>query len=201
MNLGEIEQRVAELDTAKGFDLIYDLLDAYGMPKASISRLRSGIHNTSNRPDERLWKGKLFYRFVQNGEDLHGVIDSAKDEPRITKHRPRFLLVRDAARLVAMDTRAGATLDIPLQELSNHSAFFLPWAGIEKTQLENLNYADVKAAGRMARLYDEVIKHNTIETEADVHALNVFFSRLLFCFFAEDTGVFNGGNSRTLLHR
>jgi hypothetical protein len=45
----------------------------------------------------------------------------------------------------------------------------------------------------MARLYDEIIKHNQITTAADVHHLNVFFSRLLFCFFAEDTNVFEAG--------
>lgn len=46
----------------------------------------------------------------------------------------------------------------------------------------------------MAKLYDEVTKHNSIETEADIHDLNVFFSRLLFCFFAEDTGVFEASS-------
>ena len=70
----------------------------------------------------------------------------------------------------------------------------MPWAGIEKTQLESLNYADVKAAEKMARLYDEIVKHNTIEDEQDVRNLNVFFSRLLFCFFAEDTRVFEEGS-------
>ncbi len=193
MNLGEIEQSVEELDTSQGFDLIYDLLRAYGHPKASISRLRTGSHNRSSNQDERLWKKKVYYRFVQGGDDLHALIDSAKSDPRILKERPRFLIVRDNAHLVALDTKTHDTLDTPLSELSGHTAFFLPWAGIEKTQLESLNYADIKAAEKMARLYDEIIRHNEIATETDVHDLNVFFSRLLFCFFAEDTGVFNKG--------
>ncbi len=43
-------------------------------------------------------------------------------------------------------------------------------------------------AEKMARLYDEIVMHadNVMETEEDVHHLNVFFSRLLFCFFAEE---------------
>lgn len=223
MNLGEIEQQVAGLDTDQGFDLIYDLLLAYGLPRASISRLRTGSHNRSDRADERLWRGKVYYRFVERaddlrgsandpmknsrpvrddampyrlpdgGEDLLGLIDGAKSDPRILKERPRFIIVRDSARLLAIDTKTAATLDTPLPELARHVAFFLPWAGIEKTQLENLNYADIKAAEKMARLYDEIIQHNEIATEQDVHHLNVFFSRLLFCFFAEDTGVFQRG--------
>jgi len=190
VNLGEIEERVAELDTGQRFDFIYDLLWAYGLPKASISRLRNGSHNRSDREDERLWKGKVYYRFVQGDDDLHVLIDTAKSDPRIVKERPRFLIVRDAKHLLALDMKTGATLDTPMSELSSHTTFFLPWAGIEKTQVESLNYADIKAAEKMARLYDEIIRHNEISTTSAVHALNLFFSRLLFCFFAEDTGVF-----------
>jgi len=42
----------------------------------------------------------------------------------------------------------------------------------------------------MAKLYDEIKKDNPTTTEAEVHSLNVFLSRLLFCFFAEDTDIF-----------
>jgi hypothetical protein len=40
-----------------------------------------------------------------------------------------------------------------------------------------------KAAQRMAFLFEEIISANTIETEQDIHDLNVFFARPLFCFF------------------
>jgi hypothetical protein len=188
VNLQEIEERVGQLDLAEGPELIHSLLLAYGLPKASISRLRSGTYNRSDRSGETLWKGKVFDRFVEDGDDLHAIIDDARREERIGRERPRFLIVRNAEQLLALDTATQDTLDIGVPELSRNAAFFLPWADIEKTQLENLHYADVKAAERMARLYDEII--NTIETEEDIRRLNVFFSRLLFCFFAEDTGIF-----------
>jgi hypothetical protein len=57
--------------------------------------------------------------------------------------------------MLAVDTRTSDTLETRLAELPRYSAFFLPWAGIEKTQLESINYADLKAAAKMARLYDE----------------------------------------------
>lgn len=197
MNLSEIEHNVAELDFSKGFDLIYDLLRAYGLPKASITRLQKGTYNRSEADNERLWKGKLYYRCLTGpDEDLHAVIDEARHDERIMKERPRFLIIRDDDSLVAIDTRTETTLDCDLVDLPAHSAFFLPWAGIEKTQLESMNYADVKAAEKMARLYDEVIKdeRNKVEDENDVRHLNIFFSRLLFCFFAEDTRVFDKGS-------
>ncbi|MGI8727753.1 MAG: class I SAM-dependent DNA methyltransferase [Solirubrobacterales bacterium] len=196
MNLAEIEERVAAIEDAQGVEFLYGLLEAYGLPKASISRLRSGSYDKAVRDDERLWKGKVWFRDAREvGDDgLYTIIDAAKSDEAVDRLKPRFLIVRNESRLLAVDSTTGATLDIPAAELADNASFFLPWAGIEKTQLENLNVADIKAAEKMAKLYDEVTKHNAIETEAAIHDLNVFFSRLLFCFFAEDTGVFEAGS-------
>ena len=194
MNLQEIEDRVAELDLAQGPGLIYSLLSAYGLPKAGIARLRSGTYNRSAVPGETLWKNRVFDRYETDGADLHGSIDNSASDERVRREHPRFVIVRDAARLLAFDTLTRDTLDIRLSELQANTAFFLPWAGIEKQQLESLHYADVKAAQRMALLYAEITKANAIDTDRDAHRLNVFFSRVLFCFFAEDTDVFPKGS-------
>ena len=129
MNLAEIERNVDELDLSVGFGLLYDLLLAYGLPKASITRLQKGSYDRSVNDDERLWKGKVFYRFVEDpGTDLHAAIDAAKSDERIVRERPRFLIVRDADRLLAVDTRTETTLDIPLADLRAHAALFaLGW--------------------------------------------------------------------------
>jgi hypothetical protein len=193
MNLQEIEDRVAQLDLAQGPELIYSLLGAYGLPKAGIARLMSGTYNRSAVPGETLWKKRVFDRYEVDGADLHASIDQASTAERIQREHPRFLIVRDAARLLALDTVTRDTLDIGLSELNANAAFFLPWAGIEKQQLESLHYADVKAAQRMALLYDEISRANATDTDHDAHRLNVFFTRVLFCFFAEDTHVFPKG--------
>ncbi len=195
MNLKDIEQRVAELDTSPGSEFLFDLLRAYGIPKASISASAPAPTTSPTREDEYLWRGKVYYRSLDcDDEELYAAVDAAKAEERILRERPRFAIVRNETRLVAADLDTGDALDIEIDELQNHAAFFLPWAGIEKTQIENLNLADVKAAEKMAKLYDEIVKHNAVETEEQIHDLNVFFSRLLFCFFAEDTGVFEEGS-------
>jgi hypothetical protein len=195
MNLQEIEERVSQLDPSEGPELIYSLLLAYGLPKAAISRLKTGTYNRSSAPGETLWKNRALDRYVESDDvDLHAMIDDAAADERVLRERPRFILVRDAARLLALDTKTRDTLDVGLAELSANAAFFLPWAGIEKQQIENLHYADVKAAERMARLYTEIVKANAIETQEDIEALNIFFARLLFCFFAEDTDVFPDGS-------
>ncbi len=68
----------------------------------------------------------------------------------------------------------------------------MPWAGKERYAEAQENPADVKAAERMARLYDEILRNNPEAEKApkERHKLNVFLSRLLFCFFAEDTDIF-----------
>jgi hypothetical protein len=195
MKLQEIEEQLAAVKALEGGDFLFELLRAYGIPKASITRLRTGSYNRSKQEGEYLWRDKVYFRSLDcPDEELYALVDAAKTAERVRRERPRFAIARNKSKLVAADLKTGDALDIEVEELQNHAAFFLPWARIEKTQLENQNLADVKAAEKMAKLYDEIVKHNAVETEEQIHELNVFFSRLLFCFFAEDTGVFEKGS-------
>lgn len=190
MNIAQIETNLQKiLKPFKKESFIYDLLLAYGQPKASIKRLQDGGLNLSKTAGEIIWKKKLLFKSVKD-EDLHGVIDDIKADDQAIKHDPRFIIVTDFKTLLAIDRKTTDTLDIPILEIAKHFDFFLPWAGMEKAQHQNENPADVKAAERMAKLYDEIKKDNPTKTAEEVHNLNVFLSRLLFCFFAEDTGIF-----------
>lgn len=190
MNLAQIENNLQQLvQSFKKDSFMYDLLLAYGQPKASITRLQKGGLNLSKIPGEIAWKKKLFFKEV-NGEDLHDLIDNVAANERATKHDPRFLIVTDYETLLAVDRKTGDTLDIPISEIAKHFDFFLPWAGMEKKHAIGENPADVKAAEKMAKLYDEIKRDNPASTPEEIHNLNVFLSRLLFCFFAEDTEIF-----------
>ena len=193
MNIAQIENNLQQLvKSFKKETFIYDLLLAYGQPKASITRLQQGGLNLSKVEGEIAWKKKLFFKSFKI-EDLHEQIEDLKTENKAIKHDPRFLIVTDFETLLAIDRKTNDTLDIPILEIAKHFDFFLPWAGMEKAQHQNENPADVKAAERMAKLYDEIKKDNPTKTHEEVHNLNVFLSRLLFCFFAEDTGIFEKG--------
>ncbi len=168
---------------------IYDLLLAYDQPKASITRLQKGDYNLAEVPGEILWKKKLFFK-KETDSDLHSLIDKLKSDPAIARQHPRFIVVTDFQMLLSVDTKTEDTLDIPIPDLAKHCDFFLPWAGREKSQLQSENPADIKAAERMGRLYDLILQDNSTGDEAAIHVLNIFLSRLLFCFFAEDTCIF-----------
>jgi hypothetical protein len=181
---------------------IYDLLSAYGQPKASITRLQKGDYNLATFSGDILWKKKLYFRAEEYADlhvleeeqvDLHDLIDTVQKDHAIIKHHPRFMIVTDFETLLAVDTKTNDTLDIPFKKLPKHYDFFLPWAGMEKAQYQSENPADIKAAERMGRLYDIIRQDNPDPSDESQHALNLFLSRLLFCFFAEDTGIFEDG--------
>lgn len=190
MNIAQIENNLQNLN--KNFSketFIFDLLLAYGLPKASITRLQNGNLNLSKVQGEVSWKKKVLFKPIEN-EDLHVAITKCKEE---TKQEQRFIIVTDFKTLLAVDTKTSDTLDIELEVLPNHFDFFLPWAGMEKATHKNENPADVKAAEKMAKLFDEIKKDNPDNSDEFIHGLNVFLSRLLFCFFAEDTNIFKKG--------
>lgn len=193
MNIATIEQSLQNLvesfDPQNPDNFIYDLLLAYNLPKSSIARLKTGNLNISKDPSAILWKQKLLFKVVTDS-DLHVTISQLKDEVSASKHAPRFIIVTNYDVLLAIDTKTNDPLDTKIQDLAKHFDFFLPWAGMEKSQVSTENAADRKAAEKMARLYDLISKDNPTTTREDAHALNVFLSRLLFCFFAEDTDIF-----------
>ena len=191
MNANQIETNVTEL--VKNFnkdEFIFDLLLAYGISKTSITRIKKGDFNLSKVEGEVLYKSKLFFKEVFTG-NLLNIIDDLTKEPDSLKHNPRFVIVTDYKTLLAKDIRTGATLDTPILEIHKHFGFFLPWAGQEKYTQANENYADRKASYKMAKLYDILVNENPSIYDDGGHNLNIFLSRLLFCFFAEDTGIFS----------
>ncbi len=145
-----------------------------------------GNLNLSKQEGEILWKKKLFFKEIQN-KNLHVSISAINKE---LKHKQRFVIVTDYKTLLAIDTKTDEKLDIALTDLPKHYDFFLPWAGMEKAQHIDENPADVKAAEKMAKLFDEIKKNNPDDSPEFILGLNVFLSRLLFCFFAEDTHFF-----------
>ena len=63
----------------------------------------------------------------------------------------------------------------------------------------NDNPIDIRATGRLNKLYVELLKDNPDwGTEARGHDMNHFMARLIFCFFAEDTDIFQ---RRRPIHR
>ncbi|TAF79662.1 MAG: class I SAM-dependent DNA methyltransferase, partial [Sphingobacteriales bacterium] len=192
MKSTEIKHNVQNLiDNFSKNEFVFDLLVAFGISKTSVTRLKKGDYNLSKVDGEILYKRKIFFK-VEVSNKLLSSIEEVSREERIVKHQPRFAILTDHEQLVAKDLRLGKNLDIKLKELPNYFDFFLPLSGSEVYNATNNNEADRNASYKMASLYDLLIEENpTIyNTKPSIHNLNIFLSRLLFCFFAEDTEIF-----------
>ncbi len=190
MNAAQIEKNVIALvENFNKEEFVFDLLQAYGISKTSITRLKKGDFNLSKVEGEVLYKSKMLFKEVAPG-NLLNTIDELTKDPDSLKHNPRFVIVTDYKTLLAKDIRTGLTLDTPILKIHKHFGFFLPWAGQEKYFQKNENYADRKASYKMAKLYDILVTENPNIYDDGSHNLNIFLSRLLFCFFAEDTDIF-----------
>ena len=199
MNIAQIESNVITLvnnlasgaRTANNF--IYELLLAYGHRKTSVTLLKKGNYNIAKEEGEVVFKRHLYFKQFE-GDGMYAEIDRMKNQKLVEINRLRFIVVINSDSLLAVDTKTADTLDIPISELPKKFDFFLPWAGMEKAVYQGEAPADVKAAEKMAKLFDLIKKDNfdaanRNDTKA-LHNLNVFLTRLLFCFFAEDTNIF-----------
>ena len=193
LNLKVIEGRVSPLAGRESYDreFIFNLLLAYGKPQSSITRLRNGDLNVAADPVSEIAQKKVVY-FKETDGDALEILEGLKKSPDVVRFSTRFVIVTDYVELVAYDTKTDETIGFPIREIDQHFTFFLPWAGMEKAQYVAEAHADVKAAERMGKLFDELLNANPdlLEQAHGRHVLNLFFTRLLFCYFAEDTGIF-----------
>lgn len=182
-------------------EFVYDLLRIFaGYGDGQVRRTQEGPGNLAKDGETVLIKNLIAYRpatvNVINGDcqALYDVVNAMRGDNKITKHSPRLYVASDGIRVVAYDPKENDWYDNSIELLWKDFEFFTPLAGIEKIQFTEEAEADVKSAELMAKLFDDIRRYNNIRDPQTVHALNVFMSRLLFCFFAEDTGLFPEDN-------
>ncbi len=194
MDLKTLETKISNLTS--NFDesgFIYDLMAVYDFPKSTVALLRKDPNKLSIISNQIILRNKFVFHKTKDTEDVHEIIDGIQKSERIGKYKPRFIIVTDFTTFLAVDTKTSDTLDIEFGNLSKHCTFFLPWIGMEKVKHSDENPADIKAASEMAKLYDQLIADNPDFSREHPHDLNCFLTRLLFCFFAEDSGIFPKG--------
>ncbi len=191
MNLVDLQENIEVLtQDLRPKMFIFDLLLAYGLPKSTISLLSKNPAKLSGKEDQIILKNKMLFHTTTLEEDEHVAIDSIQKDKNSYKFSPRFIIVTDFVTFLAVDTKTKETLDIQIVDLGKHYAFFLPWCGMEKSQHVNENPADIRAAYKMDKLYQAIVNDDPEYYKNNSHDLNIFLSRLLFCYFAEDTGIF-----------
>ncbi|MGW8029402.1 DNA methyltransferase [Staphylococcus xylosus] len=192
MSVIELEDKVIDIvnkDNHSNF--IYDFLSVYNIPKATITRLKSGNQNLTKRDDEIHLKNRLWYKKT-DGNKIFDAFVEVEEEVKELSAKPRYIIVTNFENFLAKDTKTQEALDIDFKDLPQYFEFFLGWMGIEKINFDKENPADIKAAERFARIYDTVKREN--EDIVASEGFDIFFMRLLFCMFAEDTDIFKRGS-------
>jgi type I restriction-modification system DNA methylase subunit len=159
------------------------------LPQAILDRVQEGSANfVEDKGTEILWKKRIYFHWV--AENIRTALEEAKGSESLNKaaNKPMFIVIASPKEIAAYDTSQEEDILIPREELPTYAYFFLPFAGKKKiTVPAETHEIDLKATRQMAVLFDEIRKTNV---GFDSHDLNVFLARLLFCFFAEDTGIF-----------
>lgn len=183
-----LEAATSTLTAANLPDVLLRTFCGYG--DASLQRVHDGRDNKSHDPGTLLIKDKFVYRPFRKGTEPMDVILTLKNTAAVTRHNPRLYITCDGTSIVAYDPKDDDLYDGSLDTLWRDFEFFKPLAGIEKFRNYEEAEADVKTAELMAKIYDDICRYNDFRDKEVAHSINIFMSRLLFCFFAEDTGLF-----------
>ena len=194
MNAVEIEEAVSLL-AEQPFDaesFPFAFLEAFGNKETTIKRLKSGATNQSDLAGGVLQRNNIHIQTCSDGE-VAAALDALRQSPATKKQKAKFIVATDGKTFEAENLADGETVACDYVEFSDHFGFFLALAGITTVKQIRENAFDIKATGRLNRLYIELLKENpdwgTAERRED---LNHFMARLIFCFFAEDTNIFRG---------
>jgi N-6 DNA Methylase len=194
MNAVEIEEAVSALAMApfNEADFPFQFLAAFGNKDTTIKRLRAGASNTTDVAGAILQRAHIHLATAPPGE-VAEKLKALCDSPKTKAGKVKFILATDGITFEAEDLIEGETATGSFEELADHFGFFLPLAGISTVRQIRDNPFDIRATGRLNKLYLELLKENPEwANEARRHDLNQFMARLIFCFFAEDTGIFWG---------
>jgi very-short-patch-repair endonuclease len=125
--------------------------------------------------------------------DVSATLTALRESSATTKHKAKFILATDGLDFEAENLVDGETIACAYPKFADHFGFFLPLAGITTVKQIRENAFDIKATGRLNRLYVELLKDNPDWDKGDRREdFNHFMARLIFCFFAEDTNIFHG---------
>lgn len=189
----EIEENLKPLSEVRvdPEDLGYQLLRAFGYGPAAVDRMKEG-KGVMKAFDGLLIKGTFCYK-ATNTIRLAGLLEDLKEDDQVVKAAPKIIAVSDGETIRAYDTRERSTFEQKVDRLFCDFDFFYPLAGVERITYVEESPADIKAAEKLAKLHDEIRAYNEFTSDSDLHDLNTFMARLLFCYFAEDTGIFEKG--------
>ena len=183
MNAVEIEAALSDLAIepfdAKEFP--FQFLAAFGNKDTALKRLRTGNNNASDLPNGVLLRNNIHLATCEKGK-VGETLQALRLSPATPKAKAKFILATDGETLEAEELITGETVTSDYTDFPNHFGLFLPLAGISTIKEIKDNPIDVRATGRLNKLYVELLRENPDWAKAERRAdMNHFMARLIFC--------------------
>lgn len=186
----EWENETSEDAEAKSFwDGFFHIFDISRRRIASFERNVKKIDDRTGFID-LLWKGKLLIEHKSRGRDLDKAYKQAKDYfPGLTDAElPQYILVCDFYNFRLYDLEDGSVHDFTLNKLVDNIRLFDFISGHTQHKVKEQDPINIEAAEKMGELHDKL---KAVGYEG--HELELYLVRLVFCLFADDTGIFESG--------
>lgn len=168
---------------------LIDFFEVFGVTNKRLASFEHAVKKYGGKQGfiDLFWPGVLLVEMKSRGKDLTRAYDQAMGYFDGIKEAdlPRYVLVCDFARFALTDLEKNETIIFNLEDLHQQVKNFGFIAGYTTQIIQPQDPINIKAAEKMGKLHDQL---KAIGYEG--HALEVYLVRLLFCLFAEDTGIF-----------
>lgn len=166
-----------------------DFFDVFGISRRRVATFEEPVKKLSKSQGfiDLFWKGTLLVEHKSRGRDLDSAYEQATDYFHGLKDHelPKYILVSDFERFKLYDLDDKKEYEFGISEFHENVKLFGFIAGYQKRIFKDQDPVNIKAAELMGKLHDELE-----ESGYEGHPLEVFLVRLLFCLFADDTGIF-----------
>lgn len=166
-----------------------DFFNVYGIKRRRVASFETPVKKDDGKGGfiDLLWRGVLLVEHKSRGKDLERATHQAFEYFPGLKERdlPRYVLVSDFARFRLYDLDGDSQHDFDLADLQKHVKLFGFVAGYQSRSFGTEAAINIRAAEKLGKLHD-LLKASGYQG----HSLEVLLVRLLFCVFAEDTGIY-----------
>ena len=161
-----------------------EFFDVFGVRRRRVASFEKHVKDGFI---DLLWKGVLLVEHKSAGEKLETAYSQALDYfPGLKESDlPRYIVVSDFSRFRLYDLDENKKHEFNLKDLHKNINLFGFVAGYKTHSVREQDPVNIRAAEQMGKLHDRMK-----EVGYGGHDLEVYLVRLLFCMFAEDTGIF-----------
>ena len=163
--------------------------DVFGVRRRNVARYEAHVAKLDNRSGfiDLFWPGVLLVEQKSAGRDLRKAYEQAGEyfDALPERERPRFILVSDFQTFELHDLDEREAVAFPLADLPAHVESFGFILGVQRRTFRDQDPANIEAAELVGRLHDALA-----DAGHRGHDLERFLVRVVFCMFADDTGVF-----------